>query len=127
MTDDAAAVLVFGQDGEVYGFASAAAAASELESVDVLRGEYVAAYAVDGQVLELTGTDDHRVMISHSPTFDLPALVSRLAEAQPRATFRSSPASPREVALELILRDRRGLWPRGPTWLHRRIHGTGPA
>ena len=44
-------------------------------------------------VLEVTGTDDHRVLISYSPKRDLPNLMTRLGEAQPRAMFTSSPKS----------------------------------
>ena len=48
-------VLVFDRDGEAMAFRRLQDAAGFMESVDVLDGEYEAAFTVDGRVVKISG------------------------------------------------------------------------
>lgn len=113
-------VIVFGRDGELYAFASLSEAATELESIDVAAGEYVAAYTVEGRALSIAAAERWTVALTRGAD-DLAGLIDRLRSVQARAGFVASPEQPRQVAEELLDIQRRSTWPRWPGWLNREV------
>lgn len=115
---DETAILVFTRDGDVMAFGSASKAGAWMESIDVLDGEYEAAYAVDGRRAAIAAVRNGPVSVTVTSNVDRAGLVDLLTARQDRLRFQASPDSPRAVATELLSyrRDR----PRLFGWLRRR-------
>lgn len=119
------AVFVGTRDGDLEVYADAAAAAGDLEAVDVQDGEYPFACRVDGAVLAIF-TEDERVVLDLTGDVDqarLRALIEAYAPSAPGAPRALAPLDFAEQWLDQQWQRRSVRWPR---WLDRRMHGSGP-
>lgn len=120
-------VFVFGEDGVQF-FVTVARAAAHVEVVDVEGGVYEAFVGLDGERLIPRPVDETSVRLERSGDHDEAHLIELLErERATRNTFTSDPTDPSQVANELLASEWEARWPKWPTWLDRRLHGTGPA
>ena len=123
------AVFVFYEDGSgVDAFASLPDLAAELEAIDVRNGEYTF-FTADGRVIRgvVNGgaARDFELHVTQEDAADL--LRQRLETALPRIGIDAALAtSPLSAAQALIDAQWAVRWPRKPTWLDRRPHGSKP-
>ena len=101
-------------------------AAGFMESVDVLDGEYEAAFTVDGRVVEISGVRYGPVSLRITAERYDPGLRDRLTRSRARMALVSKEHEPVSVANELMRRQWELWWPRRPGWLHRLFHGAQP-
>jgi hypothetical protein len=117
-TDDLP-VLLFTRDGDLYAFENARDAELWMEAVDVLDGEYVAAYGIDGHRGEISATRNGPVLLTFTDHVDSSDLTNRLTAIQYRNQFSADPHNPSAVAMQLLAWQRANRWPRLPRWLGR--------
>jgi hypothetical protein len=121
------AVFVITRDGDVEVFDSIEIAEGNLEAIDVLDGEYVELFGIDGERLTISASQqDFKVVIERTGRFELGTLVDRLNALAERNGFDGSRGDPRAIANQVLINEWRVRWPRWPHWLDRRIHGDGP-
>lgn len=126
MTLNADAVFLFDRDGYLWAFRSLEEAAAWMEPVDVLDGEYAAAFTLDGHVVTPTTTAADRVALTVTEERDEASLMHWLRECALRCGLTSPTEDVVAVANELLRREWQNRWPRSPRWLSRRLHGDGP-
>jgi hypothetical protein len=122
------AAFVLDATGDLMAFASAGDAAAYLEAVDVVDGEYRAAWLHDGTVLRMLtpSGDDGPVVLERTGDVDLAGLHAAVA-AHAHATGRPGVGDLPAYADELIRWEREHRWPRRPRWPARRRPGGGPS
>ena len=126
MQEHRVAVLVFDRDGEVTAFPRLDNAAGWLESIDVLDGEYVCAFTLDGHVVEITGVHGGPVSLRVTVERDDTGLRELLLRSQARMGFVSDVDDLVSVANELMRQEWEHRWPRRPSWLRRSLYGDHP-
>jgi hypothetical protein len=112
-------VLLFTRDGDLYAFENARAAARWMEPIDVIDGEYVAAYGVDGHRGEISAVRNGPVLLTLTDHVDTSDLTHRLIAIQDRNPFSADPHDPPAVAVQLLAWRRAHRWPRLPRWPQR--------
>ncbi|MFC9686949.1 hypothetical protein ACFTSF_00290 [Kribbella sp. NPDC056951] len=125
MSNDPRLVFLF-DDSEVHIFQSLAAAEGWMEAPDVVDGEYTAALTDTGQVIRMTTTANHEVVLEltdeTNPTKLRQLLRQHSAEAgQPDTDLDPIDFANRYWQLEWDTR-----WPKWPRWLDKRLHPHGP-
>ncbi|MET9735191.1 hypothetical protein ABZZ79_32530 [Streptomyces sp. NPDC006458] len=100
-------VLVFDQDEDLSVFESFTHATNYLEAIDVVEGEYTAAYSPDGRLLALTAPDGWKgpVALARTGRADLADLEQRVACYWQRHHRGQVPRDPLQTARFLIDRD----------------------
>ena len=119
-------VLVFTPDGDVMVFPRLDNAAGWLESLDVLDGEYVCAFTLDGRVVAITGVHGGPVSLHATVERDDIGLRELLLSSQARMGLVSDVDDLVSVANELMRNEWERRWPRRPRWLRRRLYGDCP-
>ena len=120
------AVLVFNRDGDVMAFPHLDVAAGWMEAVDVLEGEYEAAYTIDGRELTIVAERDSPVSLRVTDVRDVADLRTRLARSGMHMGLSFDLSNLSAVANYLMRREWERRWPRRPRWLSRLVHGDGP-
>lgn len=95
-------MLVFTRNGDVVALRTADEAAADLESIDVLDGEYEAILMLDGRIVQAAGQASEPVTLTITDTRDPAGLRERLQRAQHRLRLISDPDDPAAVANELL-------------------------
>jgi hypothetical protein len=124
---DPVPVFVFNEDGSgVEAYESLYAAWREVEGIDVKNGEY-AFIAVDGRAVVATVSGKWDVTLRLTDETRAAELRHRLTEDLPRVGLDPALANAPLAAAQALV-DRRWAvrWPRWPSWLDRRLHGTRP-
>jgi len=87
-------MLVFTRNGDVVALRTADEAAADLESIDVLDGEYEAILMLDGRIVQAAGQASEPVTLTITDTRDPAGLRERLQRAQHRLRLISDPDDP---------------------------------
>ena len=122
-------VFVITRDGDVHLFKSLDEAASWVEAVDVLDGEYDDFIRVTGERLRAVASASpgaSRVVLEPTGVIDLDYLQTRLHALASRNGYDGPVENPRGIANQVFAHEWRNAWPRWWPWLHRRLHGEGP-
>ena len=125
VSEEPRAVFMFSEDPLPDVFTSLAAAAGDMEAVDVEEGVYHALFTLDGRVVRF-GTADGRVLLEVTDERDPDDLRRRLREWCERGHLESDPDDLEAVANELLRREWEARWPKRPWWLSNLIHGVRP-
>ena len=120
-------LFVITRDGDVEVFDSILIAEGNLEAIDVMDGEFIELFGIDGERLTISARErDHEVVIERTGRSELGTLVDRLRSLAERNGYDGSSGEPRAVANQILLSDWQTRSPRWPRWLDRRRHGEGP-
>ncbi|WP_416974493.1 hypothetical protein [Streptomyces sp. 4F14] len=97
-------VIVFDRDEELSAYSSFTHVMNYLEAIDVVYGEYPAAYLLDGRVLELTAPEGCKgpVLLTRTERSDLADLERRTARHWARYAAGDAPLGPEETARLLL-------------------------
>jgi hypothetical protein len=114
-------LFVFTADGEVFALPSVEDR-GDLEYPDVEAGEYPAIYTVDGFVVEPT-TAKRQVILTVTDVQDEVELRRRLAAVDPEFV---EAEDLRAYANRLLAARWEQRWPKRPSWLAERLHGSKP-
>lgn len=121
--------FVISRDGDFYLFKSLGEAASWVEAVDVLDGEYDDFFRVNGERLRpvpFASPSASHVVLEPMGVFDVEYLTGRLHTLASRNGYEGLPEDPRSIANQVFAHEWRNAWPRWWPWLHRRLHGESP-
>ncbi|QGN59086.1 hypothetical protein [Nostocoides sp. HKS02] len=116
-------VFVFGKDGDVMAFPDLETAAGWMESIDVLEGEYEAAFTVDGREVTIVGERESPVSLRATDVRDLDGLRKRLARSGDHLGLNFPLSDLTAVANDLMRWQWEQRWPR---WVSRLFGGKGP-
>jgi hypothetical protein len=122
-------VFVISRDGDLHLFKSPSEAASWVEAVDVLDGEYDDFFRVDGERLRPvigTSPSSSHVVLEPTGVSDIQYLTGRLHALASRNGYEGLPEDPRSIANQVFAHEWRNAWPRWWPWLRRRLHGDNP-